>query len=85
MESQTYTTQDLLADVINRIEAEKEAVRAEYQELRDAVMRQPYRAIYGLNKTGARQRMERWHGRIIGLESALSVLYREVEQEEDGE
>lgn len=71
-------TEDELSIVISDIEHHKGRIRTEYEDLKEDYLAGDYRR-HGLTKRETEDRLNKRNGEILGMEYALSYLYRKVE------
>lgn len=65
----------LLAILIHETESDKASRQHEYNTLKELYLAGRYRSA-GYNKRDCEDKLHRLNGEIIGIETALSVLYR---------
>jgi len=71
----------IVRTLINEIEAAKGRIRIEYDDLKTDYHSGQYRAIY--TKRQCEDHLFKLNGEVLGMESALSTLYRAIDTSDD--
>lgn len=71
---ESYVIETLISD----IEKHKARIRIEYDDLKNAYLAGRYRSEHGLTKRQCEDRLATRNGEVLGMEYALSYLYKQI-------